>query len=238
VQAAEAAGVSEAQRRKRILEGARAIFFREGVGAVTMEQVAARLGISKKTLYKHFSNRDQLIEEAIEEKIREVGGMVDAVVKDGSQTFPWRLGRIFSVVGQQFAEIGELLMRDVYYRQPSLWDKIERFRREHVFHAILKLFEDGARGGYVRTDIDSRLVPTLFVNAASAILTPAQMFALPAPPAVVFETFIKILLGGILTAEGRAQFEMAKPPDGGPRAARRVAPRAASRPAPRREVDS
>jgi len=199
------------------MEGARAILFREGISSVTMDQVAARLGISKKTLYKHFSNKDQLIEESIEEKIREVGRLVDAAANDSSQTFPQRLGSIFGVVGRQFAEIGETLMRDVYYRQPSLWEKIERFRREHVFQAIHRLFEEGVRGGYIRTDIESRLVPTMFVSAASAMLTPSQVFALPAPPAVVFETFIRILLGGILTEEGRAQFEQAKLPGAGRR---------------------
>ena len=212
-----AAGPADAQRKKRILEGARAIFFREGVSSVTMEQVAGRLGISKKTLYKHFSNKDQLVVEAIEEKIREVGGMVDAAVNDTSQSFPRRLASIFTVVGHQLAGIGETLMRDVYYRQPGLWEQIERFRREHVFQAVLRLFEDGAREGYFRRDIDSRLVPTLFVSAASAILTPAQVFALPVSPALVFETFITILLGGILTDEGREQFELAKPSNAPPR---------------------
>lgn len=204
-------GTDEAQKKQKILDGARAIFFREGIGAVTMEQVASRLGISKKTLYKHFANKDQLIEEALEERIRQVGAMVDAVAQDRSRTFPQRLGGIFAVVARVFAEIGETLMRDVYYRQPGLWEKIDRFRREHIFQAIMGLFEEGAHEGYVRTDIESRLVPSLFVAAAAAILTPAQVFALPAPPAVVFETFIKILLGGILTAEGRAQFELVKP---------------------------
>jgi len=121
------------------------------------------------------------------------------------------------VVGHQLAGIGETLMRDVYYRQPGLWEQIERFRREHVFQAVLRLFEDGAREGYFRRDIDSRLVPTLFVSAASAILTPAQVFALPVSPALVFETFITILLGGILTDEGREQFELAKPSNVPPR---------------------
>jgi len=216
MQFTETAGPADAEKKKKILEGATALFFREGVSSVTMEQVAGRLGISKKTLYKHFTNKDQLVMEAIEEKIRAVGGMVDAAVNDTSQTFPQRLAGVFNVVGHQFAEIGETLMRDVYYRQPGLWKQIERFRREHVFQAILRLFEDGARDGYFRTDIESRLVPTLFVSAASAILTPAQLFALPASPALAFENFIKILLGGILTDEGRAQFELAKPAQAAP----------------------
>ena len=202
---------NENEKKKKILEGARAIFFREGVSAVTMEQIAARQGISKKTLYKYFSNKTQLIEEAVEERILEIAALVDSAAQDRSQTFPQRLGRILGIVARQLAELGDTLVRDIFYRQPRLWEKIDRFRREHIFSAITTLFEEGIRDGYVRTDIESRLVPTLFVSAAGAILTPAQVFALPAPPAIVFETFIRILLGGILTEEGRMQLFSSAP---------------------------
>ena len=195
----------DSEKKKQILEGARAIFLREGASAITMEQIAARQGISKKTLYKYFSNKTQLLEEVIQEQITAIASVVDSIMLDRSQAFPQRLGRVFGIVAAQLARLGDTFIRDVFYRQPRLWEKIDRFRREHIFAAIARLFEEGVRDGYVRTDIESRLVPTIFVNAASAILTPAQVFALPASPAVVFETFIKILLGGILTEEGRTQ---------------------------------
>jgi len=199
------AGTSDSEKKKKILEGARAIFLREGVSTITMAQIAARQGISKKTLYKYFSNKTQLVEEAIEEQIAAIAGLVDSIMLDRSQSFPQRLGRIFGIVARQLAQLGETFIRDVFYREPRLWERIDHFRREHIFAAIMRLFEEGIRDGYVRTDIESRLVPTLLVSAASAILSPAQFFTLTAPPAVVFETFIKILLGGVLTEEGRTQ---------------------------------
>ena len=45
----------------------------------------------------------------------------------------------------------------------------------------------------------------MFVSAANAILNPSQIFAMTAPPVVIFETLIRILLGGILTEQGRRQ---------------------------------
>lgn len=205
------ASKEDSAKKKKILEGARAIFLREGVSSITMEQIAARQGISKKTLYKYFSNKSQLVEEAIEEQILVITSLVDSIMQDSSQTFPQRLGRIFGIVARQLAQLGDTLIRDVFYREPRLWERIDRFRREHIFAAITRLFEEGIRDGYVRTDIES-LAPTLFVNAANAILSPAQIFTLTASPAVVFETFIKILLGGILTEEGRTQLFSGQPP--------------------------
>jgi len=195
--------IDNEEKRKKILEGSRALFFREGVSSLTMDQIATRQGISKKTLYKFFSNKSHLVTEALEERLQEVAALVDAIARDTDRSFAQRLGDILGVVARQFAQLGESLMKDMYYREPRLWERIDQFRREHVFVVIAGLFEEGIREGYVRTDIETLLVPTLFVNAVSAVLTPAQMFALPLPPTVVFETFIRILLGGILTEDGR-----------------------------------
>jgi len=193
------------EKRKKILEGSRALFFREGVSSLTMDQIASRQGISKKTLYKYFANKEQLVAEAIEARIREIAALTDALAHDPARTFPDRLSGILGVVARQLAEIGESLIKDVFYREPQLWERIDRFRREHIFASIAELFEEGIRDGYIRTDIESHLVPTLFFNAVSAIMSPAQFFALNAPPAVVFETLVRILLGGVLTEQGRRQ---------------------------------
>jgi TetR/AcrR family transcriptional regulator, cholesterol catabolism regulator len=195
--------VDDEKKRLKILEGSRALFFREGVSSLTMDQIAARQGISKKTLYKFFRNKSHLVSEAIEGRLAEIGASINAVARDESLPFPERIGRIFGIVGRQFAQLGDVLIRDIYYHEPHVWERIDRFRREHVFVVFAELFEEGTRQGYVRADIETRLVPTLFINAISAVLTPEQVLGLPSPPAVVFETFIRILLGGILTEDGR-----------------------------------
>jgi AcrR family transcriptional regulator len=199
------------EKRKKILGGSRALIMREGISALTMGDIASRLGISKKTLYKYFSNKQELVQEAVEGKIREVGALIAAASLDTGKSFPERLRAILEIVTVQLAELGETIVKDVYYREPQLWEKIDKFRREHIFTVITQLFEEGIRDGWVRTDIESRLVPAMFVGAANAILNPSQIFAMTAPPVVIFETLIRILLGGILTEQGRAQlFKEAK----------------------------
>jgi AcrR family transcriptional regulator len=193
------------EKRDRILEGSRAIFFREGVSSLTMDDIASRQGISKKTLYKYFANKQQLVAEALEQRISEIAAAVDGLARDRSRPFPERLGEILNVVARQLAQIGESLLKDMFYREPQLWERIDRFRREHVFGAVAGLFEEGIRDGYIRTDIESRLVPTIFFGVVASIMSPAQFFAMTAPPAVVFDSLVRILLGGILTSQGRRQ---------------------------------
>jgi len=50
--------------RRVVLEAAIALLIEGGYRAVTMEAVAAASGVAKSTIYRHWSNRDQLISDA------------------------------------------------------------------------------------------------------------------------------------------------------------------------------
>nr|MBA3354117.1 helix-turn-helix transcriptional regulator [Blastocatellia bacterium] len=54
--------------RRRVLEAARGHFFHHGFRNVTMDDLAAELGVSKKTLYAHFPGKDALLEAVLNDK--------------------------------------------------------------------------------------------------------------------------------------------------------------------------
>lgn len=56
------------QRRDRILQAAREVFFEEGYGAATMSMIAARLGGSKGTLYAYFKSKEDLLEAIVSDQ--------------------------------------------------------------------------------------------------------------------------------------------------------------------------
>ena len=65
------------QRRDRILQTAREVFFEEGYGAATMSMIAARLGGSKGTLYAYFKNKEDLFEEIIRDQCSVIQSALD-----------------------------------------------------------------------------------------------------------------------------------------------------------------
>lgn len=194
------------EKRKRILDRSRSIFMDRGVSSLSMDQIASLQGISKKTLYKFFANKAALVEEVIEERIREIASSVEAVAGNPDLPFLARLHGIFDIVSRQIAELGESFIKDVYYQEPEIWERIDTFRREHVFGIITRLFGEGIRDGFIRADIDGRLVPLMFVNTMSAVLNPAQLVKMQFPPSQLFDAFIRILFGGVLTEKARLQF--------------------------------
>jgi TetR/AcrR family transcriptional repressor of mexJK operon len=53
-------------KRAAILEGARAVFMREGFAQGTMDGVAAEAGVGKQTIYRHFRSKEALVEALVE----------------------------------------------------------------------------------------------------------------------------------------------------------------------------
>ena len=198
-----AKGVPDAEKRRMILDRTGTIFFERGVSALTMEEIASLQGISKKTLYRFFPNKDALIFTVVEDRVKAIAAEAARLEQDTS--IPWldRIGGIFKVVGTQISAISETTVRDIYYNKPEMWERIDKFRQEHVFGIVTRLLEEGRKKGFIRKDVDGRLVPLLFVSAIGAVLTPSQMLKLPFPPGMLFDSFIRILFGGILTDSAR-----------------------------------
>lgn len=66
-----------------ITRAALRLFYRQGFHATGVEQLSQEAGVTKKTLYRHFSSKDHLVEAALElrhnEFMAKVRAAVDAV---------------------------------------------------------------------------------------------------------------------------------------------------------------
>jgi AcrR family transcriptional regulator len=198
--------IADDEKRRQIVDRSRTLFLTRGVSSLTMDEIATLQGISKKTLYRFFPNKGALIATAIEDRMLQVVSIATSVAKDPGRPFLDKIREILGIVSRQIAELGPTLIQDLYYHEPEIWERIDKFRREHVFSIISRLFEEGIRAGVIRTDIESGLAPLLFINAVSSLMTPSQFVTLPVAPAKLFDALTRILFGGILTEDARRQF--------------------------------
>jgi TetR/AcrR family transcriptional repressor of mexJK operon len=65
-----------ARKRRAILEAARTAFLSNGYLGTSMDEVAARAGVSKQTVYKHFADKENLFTEIVISTVNEAGDPV------------------------------------------------------------------------------------------------------------------------------------------------------------------
>ena len=69
------------KRKKMILEQSANMFFNYGIQHITMDDIAKKCGVSKKTIYKYFENKDDLLHQVIELQIKELKKEIAATHK-------------------------------------------------------------------------------------------------------------------------------------------------------------
>jgi len=70
---------TDTEVRERIISYAREHFMHEGFSKVTLDEIATELGMSKKTLYKYFEDKEDLLRAGIEENLRNIAREIDAI---------------------------------------------------------------------------------------------------------------------------------------------------------------
>jgi AcrR family transcriptional regulator len=68
--------------KETILQKANDMFLTLGYKSVTMDDIAAGLGISKKTIYQHFANKNELVEESALHLFEQIATGVDKIIAD------------------------------------------------------------------------------------------------------------------------------------------------------------
>ena len=197
---------AEEKTRGLILERAGERFFKYGFSRVTTDELAAELGISKKTLYKHFPSKEELLRSVIHREMDGIAVRLEQLGSDPQQDFPETLKSLMNLAAAQLAKVSGPFMRDLHRYAPELWREIDRFRQEMLYDRLGTLILEGQERGFFRPDIDGRLILLIHVQTIQSVINPETLETLPLRPMAIFETLIRILYGGLLTDEARERF--------------------------------
>jgi AcrR family transcriptional regulator len=70
--------------RKRISQAARELYVTEGIEGFSMRKVAERVGVSAPAIYRHFKNRDELLNEVVIEGLRILEGYLRPALEEST----------------------------------------------------------------------------------------------------------------------------------------------------------
>jgi AcrR family transcriptional regulator len=196
----------EADLRPRILTRAQEMFAQFGYAKVTMEEIAEGLGISKKTLYKQFSNKGQIVREIIDSTKCATRDTIAAILEDKSVEFVERLKNLLEFIGAQGEKLHGPMIHDLMRNNPELWQEIKEFRRENPLRDISRLIQEGMEQGIFRSDLNKEVVTHAYVGAIHTMIAPDMFEHLRIPPNEIFKELIKIFFEGIFSPEGREKY--------------------------------
>ncbi len=193
--------------RNRIILKCTDIFASRGFGKISMDEVAQSLGMSKKTIYKHFSSKEELVKSVILNFQDTTLSRIKSVLQDNTLDQHIRLVKVLEITGQQLSQIQKPILEDLKKYLPEFWKEIEERRRLILKQVYGKLLLDGKKSGIIRRDIDVDFFILMYISLVTSIVNPDVMSKISYNPAQVFHAIVKTLFTGILTDEARGKYE-------------------------------
>lgn len=185
--------------KQRIIEKAGDLFFQVGIKNVSMDELASALGISKRTIYENFKDKEDILLSLIL-KLRDER---DAVF----QTF---LKKDYNVM-EVFIKVIELqktmpvcdvrFYQDIYKYYP----KITRFMQENVErnNVFLRGFlQKGIDQGYIREDLNVNVAAFLVEESTNVYIRASYLEKPPFSFSDLFYTMMINFVRGISTGKG------------------------------------
>jgi AcrR family transcriptional regulator len=187
--------------KSRILEKGTELFFRFGVKTVTMDSIASDLGISKKTIYQHFPDKDSMVFEVVKtfieqdvEKWNELDRLYSNVIE--------KMFKSFEMTKDLISQMNPRLLFEIQKYFPTAYQLFADHGEKCIHSNLISDFKKGAQFGYFRSDVDFELLARLRMAEVNLVFDPHFY---PQNKLPLYETqlvLMDIFMRGILTEKG------------------------------------
>jgi AcrR family transcriptional regulator len=192
----------------KIINIARELFLLRGIRSVTMDEIAAEAGISKRTLYETFANKEDLLEKLLEYMWNEHRRVVMHIF-DTTQSCLLGILNVLKHVTETHrndltAKSTECFFIDLQKYYPKVAEK-SRMNKALYLSFMSKHLEKGVEQQTVRNDLNLHLVSTLLIAQVEGlnIIKEIKQFH----PREIFTTLVISFCRGISTAKGLKEIE-------------------------------
>jgi TetR/AcrR family transcriptional regulator, cholesterol catabolism regulator len=185
----------------RILEGAATLFRTYGIKSVTMDQLANHLGISKRTIYENFTDKDDLLTGVLKMMTERQRGVIQRII-DESENAIVAIFRILEMSRNHLQDMSPAFIADIKkYHYDFLTknaDKCEMPDYRNNIQVIIKGVDDGLFRQDINPDLVNRCLYSLGKSTMDSELFPLEIFSMRE---IVKNVHINYLRG-ISTAKG------------------------------------
>ncbi|MDQ3682713.1 MAG: TetR/AcrR family transcriptional regulator [Bacteroidota bacterium] len=189
------------EAKDRILLKAHELFNRYGIRSVSMDDIAAQSGMSKKTVYQYFTDKEELV-GAVFNAIMEgnIGDCCNA--QKVSQNALDEVFLAFGRVQEMFANMNPAILFDMKKYHPETFKKFKEYQNGFLYGMIKANLERGVKEGLYREDID---IDTLTRYRIHSVMLPFDPEVFPnnrTQLVHIEQELVEHFLYGLATAKG------------------------------------
>lgn len=194
--------MEEQDQKDKILKGAEELFMRYGVRSISMDDIARHLGVSKKTLYQHFADKDELVMMVSKSYMQIHANEFEEIRKTSANTVE-ELARISVCMKKNMEGLNPAMLFDLQKFHPKAWSIWLDFKNKYIRESVITTLKQGITDGFVRPDIDPEVLAAVRIElvqmAFNPDVFPRERFNLADVQVQIFDHFVL----GLVTEKGR-----------------------------------
>lgn len=191
-----------AELRERIILAATEAFTKDGIKSITMDDIAAALSISKRTLYEVFVDKETLLRECILMVQRDRDKYLEEVYERASNVLEVILA-VFQKSIEVFHQTNKRFFEDIK-KYPKVYEMMQD-RRESDSEKTIAFFKSGVEQGIFRSDVNFPIV-NMLVREQFDVLMNTDVCK-DHPFIEVYESIMFTYIRGISTDKGAKVLE-------------------------------
>lgn len=138
--------------KERIIHEARTLFLKLGIRSVSMDEIATQLGISKKTLYQHFQDKDELVDLVLEGQICNMQSETRQTVESASNAIE-EIFNTMDMMVKHSRNMNPVVIFDLQKYHFSSFQKFHAYQNDFLLNIISNNLKKGVAEQLYRSDI-------------------------------------------------------------------------------------
>lgn len=189
------------ETKDRILKGAEELFFKYGIKSITMDDIAKHLGISKKTIYQFYADKNEVVETLMVSQTKNSECEFKNIAEKSSNVIE-EVFEMMKHMGIMFSQMNPNLFYDMQKYHPDSWKMFKQFKENFIERMVENSVKRGIEQGLVRADINTKIMARLRMEEVEMGFNP-QVF--PPDKFKIIDVQLALLdhfLHGICTLKG------------------------------------
>jgi AcrR family transcriptional regulator len=147
---------------ERIILGGEELFLKAGIKSITMDDVAKHLGMSKKTIYQFFKDKNELVVALVNKKLKEDEDQMCAIISQSGNVIEEMIN-MMKCSEEIFSRINPIVIHDLQKYHPEAWKQFQNFKSGVVIRTLEELLTKGIKQGYIRPEINVKIIAMMRV---------------------------------------------------------------------------
>ncbi len=193
--------------REKILHTASELFLNLGVRSVTMDDIAEKMAISKKTIYEHYNNKTELIKASTHFVFDQINNKISSICKDKEKISPIQaLFDIDKIVLECIDEDNtvEFQLRKYY---PDIYQSLDEKKLKLVTESVTENLEHGIALGLYRADLNKSIIAKLYYTSTIALKNSELFSPKRFKMSEIMKTYLTYHVRAIATPKGIKELE-------------------------------